>query len=228
MKNREIKALPRAAYRIAFKLLLRSYAQYQPIYLGGKLINHSKRPCLDRWQLIKPELDHYQPRNLLDLGSAEGFYTQQAAAENNLLAIGVEVDERRLRVATEVALADKEAKSGWLKGPVTLDFVDQLPSWDLVLCLSLFHHLWAEHGEEYSKKLLSQLRSKIKLALIFEMGQSNEQGYDWSTKLPLMGDDPHHWIEQLLVETGYHSIRKIGLVDAYQSQIKRAIFVAEP
>lgn len=86
---------------------------------------------------------------------------------------------------------------------------------DLVLGLSVFHHLCYIYGKESAKELISELAIKISTG-IFELAVKSEQIY-WADSLP---DDP----EELLM--GYDYVNRVSEFPTHLSDIKRPLYVA--
>jgi cyclopropane fatty-acyl-phospholipid synthase-like methyltransferase len=228
MYNKPLKRLPRILYRLTGKVLLRSYPNYQPIIKKGEIIPGADRNCLDRWNLIKNEIKNFSAASLVDLGCAEGFYVLQAARECHCLSLGVDADIRRLIIANHQLIEEKVQPAGFLLAEINQKFLEKLPTFDIVVFMSVMHHIMAESGEEYSRRLLEAMKRLAGKALIFEMGQSDETKNKWAKKLPDMGADPHSWIKKFILSAGYSKVIQIGMSDSYQKDQSRAIFKALP
>jgi hypothetical protein len=83
-----------------------------------------------------------------------------------------------------------------------------------------------EHGVDYAREFMKLIREKTAKSLIFDMGQSNESAMQWAPLLPDMGSDPHEWIAEFIRSCGFSHVIKAGETDAYQSKVRRAVFVA--
>ena len=228
MYKRPLRVLLRFLQKIYYWILIRSFPLYQPVYRGGKLDKTGDRACLDRWQTIKKEIIAFKAQSVLDLGCAEGFYVLAAAKEMNCVALGVDSNTQRIMVAQNQLTLEKINSAGYLTAVVDGKLLDKMPRFDLVIFMSVLHHIMYSQGENYCRKILQKLRPKIGSAMIFEMGQSNEHRQNWSQKLPNMGGDPHGWIRQFLLSCGFSSVTKIGESDSHKGEQKRAIFRAEP
>jgi O-antigen chain-terminating methyltransferase len=165
--------------------------------------------------------------SFLDLGCAEGYFVMQAA-RRGWIALGVDGDLRRLAVAQNVALCDGLSRAGFLHGSITAGFVRKLPCFDVVLFLSVLHHVMCEQGVSGASELLRAIRSRTGMRLIFDMGQSNETTYDWAPLLPRMDPDPATWITGLLESCGFSSVRIIGETQGFMGAHPRHLFLAEP
>jgi cyclopropane fatty-acyl-phospholipid synthase-like methyltransferase len=228
MYKKDFKFWPKQLLKLNYTVLLRSYPNYQPIFKGGSLKQGSDRNCLDRWELIKKEIVDHNAKSFLDLGSAEGFYVLQAAKECGCVSLGVDADVRRLAVADNQLILEKIGSAGFFYGLIDEEFLEKIPSFDAVIFMSVMHHIMYSKGEEYSRKILKKIRSRVNKFLIFEMGQSDELKNKWAKRLPDMGGDPHKWIADFILSCGFSKVEKIGESDSYQKDKRRAIFKAEP
>ncbi|MDD5032402.1 MAG: DUF1698 domain-containing protein [Patescibacteria group bacterium] len=228
MLHRQITKLPKFFFNLYEWLLIRSYPRYQPVFYRGKLTAGSDRDCLDRWKLIKEEIKKFKIKTVVDIGCAEGFYVLQSAKECGCLSLGVEADIRRLSMAQSQTTSEKIMPAGFLLAEVDEQFIEKMPAFDLVIFMSVMHHLMYSRGEEYCRNLLNKLRGKINKVMIFEMGQSDELENAWAAKLPDMGSDPHQWIAVFLKSAGFSEVTKIGESDSYKKDKNRAIFRAVP
>lgn len=214
--------------KLNFRVLLNSYPNYQPIFKNGKLIAGGDRNCSDRWALIKSAVTDYQASSLLDLGSAEGYYVLQSAKECGIISLGVDADVRRFSIAQSQLAAERIANAGFLFAVIDKEFLSKLPKFDVIVFLSVMHHMMYSHGIDYCRDILAQLKDKIGKAMIFEMGQSNELKNKWAKLLPNMGNNPHKWIKEFLLSAGFSSVTKIGESDSYNKDRNRAVFSVKP
>jgi cyclopropane fatty-acyl-phospholipid synthase-like methyltransferase len=228
MHHRPLKPLHAFVQKINFFIALKSYSHYQPVYYQGKLTLTKDRNCFDRWQLIKNEIKSHEGRSVLDIGSAEGFYVLQSAKECGCVSLGVEPDVRRLQIAQNQLLAEKISLAGFIYGVASEESLDKLPQFDIVIFMSVMHHMMYTHSEEYCRNFLKKLRGNIGKAMIFEMGQSDEYLNAWSKQLPDMGKEPHEWIKNFLLSAGFSKVTKLGETDSYKKESSRAIFLVEP
>lgn len=228
MYKKPLKKLPEFLFNLYVRQLIKSYPNYQPIFNNGKLIMGGDRNCLDRWGLIKKEIINYKANSVLDVGCAEGFYVFQSAKECDCVSLGVDADIRRLSMAQNQIVSEKIMPAGFLLAEVNKELIGKLPKFDVLVFMSVMHHMMYSLGEEYCKNILIELRKKVNKVMIFEMGQSNELKNKWAKLLPDMGENPHEWIKKLLLSVGFSKVEKIGESDSYNKDQNRAIFKAEP
>ena len=225
--DREFSGLVHFLHKTVIRRLIKQIEPYHPISIDGELVSKGERGCSDRWAVID-EVVSECPTTLLDLGCAEGYFVQRAAREYECFVLGVDADVRRLTVAQDVNILNKNERAGFMYAHITSEFLTKLPTFDTVIFLSVLHHVIYEHGVDYAREFMKLLRRKTAKSLIFDMGQSNETAMQWASLLPDMGTNPHEWIAEFIRTCGFSEVIKAGETDAYQSNVRRAVFVAHP
>lgn len=225
--DRELNGWPYRAYKFVLRQLVKQVQPYQPVSIDGKVISGGDRECSDRWKIISKVLADGAD-SVLDLGCAEGYFVAHAAKEYECFAVGVDADVRRLTIAQDVNVIDKNEYAGFMYAHMSVDFIRKLPQFDVVIFLAVLHHLMYEHGVDHAREFMTGVREKTKKALVFEMGQSNETSMYWGSRLPDMGPEPHAWIRDFLLSCGFSKADRVGETDAYRSTSRRSIFVARP
>jgi SAM-dependent methyltransferase len=117
----------------------------------------------ERWVLIQNRIDGCG--SLLDVGCSSGLLTSLAAGFG-CLAIGVDANwkvlvKARKRCKPYLSLA-------YLHFVVTPQTVEQLPTCDVVLCLSIYHQWHAKFGHDGAQHILRTLGRKARRRLFFE------------------------------------------------------------
>jgi SAM-dependent methyltransferase len=226
--ERSFPAVWDRAHRFVIRRLVKSYEPYHPVYLGNQLLAAGERACVDRWSLIADVVRSTSSTSLLDLGCAEGYFVQQAAKTLKCFSLGVDADIRRLTVARLTTSLSGINGAGFVGGTIDQTLLAQLPASDIVLFLSVLHHITYEHGIEYARGILTAIRGITKKRLVFDMGQSNETSHEWAKLLPKMEPDPQTWITNLLISAGFSNVEVRGETDAYKSEARRILFIAQP
>jgi SAM-dependent methyltransferase len=225
--NDEIGGLTHFLHKVVIDRLIKRERPYHPISIEGKLVSAGERGCTDRWAVIDEVLTKY-PGAVLDLGCAEGYFVQRAAQEHGCFVLGVDADVRRLTIAQDVNLFNKNERAGFMYAHITPEFLATLPTFDTVIFLSVLHHVMYEHGVDYARDFMKLIREKTAKSLIFDMGQSNETMREWAGLLPDMGADPYEWIADFIRSCGFSEVIRAGETDAYKSDVRRALVVAHP
>ena len=227
MKIKKIKFIPNILFKLYSRQLIKSFPPYQPIFLNGKIKAGEGRNCFDRWQMIKKEILDFNVKSVVDLGCAEGFYVIQASRELGCFSLGIDADTRRLSVAHNQIISEEIMPAGFMLGYADLEIIEKLPKFDMIILMSVLHHIMYSRGKEYCREFVSRLRTKMEKIMIFEMGQSNEVKNEWAKKLPDMGNDPSKWIADFLISCGFSKVVKIGETDSYKKDKNRTIFRLE-
>jgi SAM-dependent methyltransferase len=225
--DRELNGLSYRAYKFVLRQLVKQVQPYHPVSMVGKLLSQGDRQCSDRWQIISNVLAQGAD-TVLDLGCAEGYFVSRAAREYSCFAVGIDADVRRLTVAQDLSVINKNECAGFMYAHLSIEFLRKLPQFDVVIFMAVLHHVMYEHGVDHAREFMSCIRAKTKKMLVFEMGQSNETSMYWASLLPEMGPRPHEWIRDFLLSCGFSKADKVGETDAYQSNSSRSIFVARP
>lgn len=215
-------------YEFAVRRIARSYDPYQPVSIKGRQICPGQRKHSDRFATIRRVIEATGAKTLLDLGCAEGYFVEQAAAQCGCIALGVDADVRRLSLAQASVALNRVPGAGFMYGELTPEFIRTLPNFDAIIFMSVLHHVMYERGVAFALEYMKGLRLKASKVLIFDMGQSNETENEWASLLPDMGPNPHLWIQQFLESAGFRNVEKLADSDAYQGTTKRALFILKP
>ena len=113
-----------------------------------------------------------------------------------------------------------------MKGLMDKDFIASMPTFDVVLNLSVFHHWVKMYGPDDAQDMMRALAGKCSM-MIFETGQSNEVGTKWQEKLSFMGDDPQEWGKDFLQGLGFKTVEVIGTFPTGLTDVDRYLFLAK-
>jgi len=218
--------------RLRFEILktLRVFHIYQPIpWLGfDKAIRGEDTEA--RWQAIEAEIEALDINgSAIDLGSQLGYFCLRLA-ERDWVCMAVEREERTHRAAQLISKATGIDGVTYRNLEVNPDNVDNMPTVDVTIFLSVWHHICAAHGLSSAKTLLSQVLEQTNKICFFETGQSNEPytpGTDWIHEIPSMEPNPTEWIEELLGDCGATEVKILGEFDTpHLSSTPRTLFAA--
>ncbi|HET9784644.1 MAG TPA: methyltransferase domain-containing protein, partial [Terriglobales bacterium] len=163
---------------------------YQPIWGHPELSEGASRSCDHRWAVIRrvcgrlaAELGR-APR-ILDLGCAQGWFSLQLA-QTGARVHGYDLVAENVAVCQALARRNPGLVVEFERAAIE-ELVPRLGAgeYDLVLGLSVFHHICAQRGQEYVRNLLAQLLTAVPHALL-EMALNSEKPA-WAAALP---DDP--------------------------------------
>ncbi|MFD6691086.1 class I SAM-dependent methyltransferase [Streptomyces bacillaris] len=136
---------------------------YQPRRRNGRDIGTPARPAAPRYEAIARELDGQSGLRVLDLGAHEGYFALRLAEKFDCHVTAVD-DWRGLRPALEEA-GDQRVTGIYER--ITPESLAGLGDWDVILCLSVLHHVpWWE-------QMLTQIRAQSRL-LVCEVAVAHE------------------------------------------------------
>ena len=200
---------------------------YVPIEISNFRTN-SIRDWELRWSLIKKELQHYGASSVMDIGCAEGWFLRRAAEEMGCFALGIERDNNRVAPSEIARLYDQAGNIAVMKSDLNLNELVKLPQFDVILCLSVVHHIVRTDGIEAGRDFVKALSWKANKALIFEMGTSEEKEMEWAEDMPVMLEGQKVFLERFLKSAGLFNIREIGESLSFKKDAMRSLYVAEP
>lgn len=192
--------------------------QYQPIFGYPEFDGGAARACDERLHRISGAIallasNQQSPLRVLDLGCAQGFFSLNLAAMG-CIVLGVDGHAANIALcsalqaknpALNVSFKQEDIRST-VAGILTNEF-------DLVLGLSVFHHICHDEGVESVRNLMQTLKDRIGTGL-FEFASHLEPAY-WATSQP---DDPYHFISSFPFST------TISTHETHLSPIRRPLF----
>jgi SAM-dependent methyltransferase len=126
----------------------------------------------ERWQMIVSAIPE-GCGSLLDLGSNLGAFTSRAADEG-LIALGLEKDATLLEKATRAQLG--APNRSFMLTELDLETCAKLPTFDVILVLSVHHHWHHAFGPEMAAAMLQSVVGKARQVVLFE-GPSRSSRY---------------------------------------------------
>lgn len=210
-------------YRILHRCRL--LPSYQPAPWVGIGTGRRARATQGRWAAIESELAHIPAGTALDLGSHIGFFSFKLA-ESGHLCLGIENFKDSIRAARLLRTASGIEGASFRQMTLNSETIRELPDADIIVFLSLWHHLCKAEGFERARELLTTVISKTRQVCFFETGQSDEAYMQWASDLPEMKPDVKTWISSLLKDCGATSVKHLGTFSAYLGPVKRHLFAA--
>ena len=195
---------------------------YQPIQGLDKVIAQRHLGTLDRWRAIEQELGFFDG-SALDIGCNTGFFTFQMVRKG-FLCIGIESERLPYYFCNLVKDVGEFDNAMFLRGLFGEELCGKLPTVDVTICLSVFHHMVRRFGAEAAERLMIQLMQKTRRVIFFETGQSNETTTSWAKYLPPMKPNPKEWIESYFLSLGAAQVKCLGEYETHLSPIKRCLF----
>lgn len=116
-----------------------------------------------RWSLIQSYTNDAE--TAVDLGCAQGYFTNKLA-EEGIFTLGIDTNEDRLSYAQNEW--DWKSNIGFANWEITPDSVHKLPRTDILLFLTVYHHINKIYGKERAQNVLRILGEKSNI-LVCEM-----------------------------------------------------------
>lgn len=161
---------------------------YQPIFGHPEHSAVVARECRDRLEPIVRvykalEAKLRRPLRVLDLGCAQGFFSL-SLAELGATVHGVDYFDGNVAVCNALAEGYPELETSFQVARIEEVILDQVDSdqYDLVLGLSVFHHIVYEKGAHAVRQMLDDLACKV-AGGIFELALASEPPY-WAAAQP--------------------------------------------
>ena len=193
---------------------------YQPIYLHPEFSVLAARGCDDRLRVIAGvqqamSLALGRPLRVLDLGCAQGFISLSLAALGCHVT-GVDFSAENIAVCRELAHENPHLAVDFCVDRIECYIENiQYNQFDMVLGLSVFHHLVHENGIASVEKLLNKLADNS-ACLLLELALKQEPLY-WASSLP---DDPC----SLLSAIAFFSV--LSMHATHLGEVARPLFFA--
>lgn len=206
---------------MTLKLLVEALPEaYQPIYGHPEFDTLASRPCQDRLQRINLIHDQLsiqlgRPLKVLDLGCAQGYFSLHLA-ERGATLIGIDRLDANIKLCQHLAATHPGLSALFRVGNIE-DTLERLAPGevDLVLGLSVLHHLCAEKGADTTRSVLKALSNKIAVGL-FEVALK-EEPVTWATAQPETPD----WLYQ-----DFAFLACVGEFGTHLSKHKRPLYFA--
>lgn len=194
---------------------------YQPIFNHPELSAQASRTCFDRLKNIVSAYNYIsnekgRPLKVLDLGCAQGFFSLNLASLGALVT-GVDYSQPNIDVCNKLAAENTNLEIKFLLGSIETIVEEKIDfgEYDLVLGLSVFHHLVFEHGVEFVLHLFEVLSKKIETG-IFEFALDSEPLY-WAES---QHAEPREFIEY------FNYQHQLSMYGTHLSAVERPLFFA--
>jgi glycosyltransferase involved in cell wall biosynthesis/SAM-dependent methyltransferase len=193
---------------------------YQPIIGHPELTNTTSRSCEDRfvhissvYQSLEKQLN--RPLRVLDLGCAQGYFSI-GLAKLGATVHGIDYLDKNIAVCKALANENPEFNISFETGRIEQLLTKLVPDqYDLVLGLSVFHHIVHEHGLLEVQSMLTVLADKVEVA-IFELALASEPLY-WAVS---QAQQPRQLLD------GFAFVHELAEHETHLSDIKRPLYVA--
>lgn len=193
---------------------------YQPVFGHPELSARASRKCDDRLEALKSvytalagKLD--RPLNVLDLGCAQGYFSFRLA-ELGARVVGVDMLQANIRLCEALRTENPTLDLSFHTAKIE-EFISSVADgqFDLVIALSVFHHLCVTNDINQVREILECLRDRTACS-VFELASAKEP-LPWAKHLPE---------DELPVLAQYPFRHVLGLAPTHLSDIARPIVVA--
>jgi SAM-dependent methyltransferase len=217
---------PNRSIRSAFWRIVRDKKYvYEPISIGGTFID-GDREWNKRWSAIAVEIELNSVGSVLDIGCAEGWFLRQAAERYGCFALGVDMDDKAIAASELARIHDRTQRHASMLSTMTTQDISALPQFDLVLCLSVAHHVIRTQGLAAARDFVTAVASRARKVLIFEMGTASEVSFDWSQQMPEMPQGQEAFIRDFLHSCGLNTVRVIAQTPGLHREAGRLLVAA--
>lgn len=193
-------------------ITVKSRESYHPtVDNDGRFIG-GERDYYGRLRVIESEVD-FTGKRVLDLGCSGGFFAF-AIANKAASVTAVDGDQHMIEKNREAAKKVCCTKVEFICERITPEFLDSLPKYDVVLFLSVFHHMvansavydWSDACEQDDAQRVLKAIRKLADVLIFEMGRPDEH-FHWSDAVNVAVGEPRVWVPEHVFGPTYKSVK---------------------
>src|SRR5690606_27422742 len=107
---------------------------------------------------------------------------------------------------------------------LTTESLRSIPSFDMIACMSLMHHIIYRRGMEEARSMLQVIAAKTRKCMVFDMGGPAETENPWAESLSDLAGDVDANIVSLLQNTGFTNVCVVGSTVGYGTAVKRSMF----
>lgn len=198
--------------------VLQRVERYQPIY--GLTDNESvQRLSHDRASLIEDALGDLRGLRLLDLGSSLGYFPMYAA-DRGATAEGWDFKGDNVTVA-RLAATITGSTATFHERTIDLENIRRIEPgrYDVVLCLSVLHHVIALHGVAYVQELVRELVERVPVLVLELAAKGEDPSLTWDASQP---DDPR---EVLALVSDLVEVTPLGTFGTHLSEASRPLIL---
>ena len=214
--------------RVGLQRILSLTHEYQadPFATEAVSARGKGRPCEDRYDALSEHLPNGEPLSVLDIGCNRGYFVLRMA-ERGGFCIGIDSDRNEIMYARAQAEIYRIPNVVFATMIVDGKSVESLPSVDVTLCMSIFHHWVRSFGVDKAKDIMQVIACRTVRYLIFESGGCEETEAEWAPELSFMGADSTFWTRRFLTDLGFSDIYEAGPFSTTVSQIPRMLYIAK-
>lgn len=167
---------------------------YQPLPWLGLVDADRATGTEARWKEIEKIAKDHHIKTAMDLGSNVGYFCFRLS-ELGIGTIGFEMSGRFYRLALQAAETFSTNRPMFINHMMTPEDKHALPTVDMVLVLSVWHHWVRAFGLDGASLMLRRAWQHCNVAMVFETGESEMPA---SYNLPAMVPDARAWLTKYL------------------------------
>jgi len=174
-----------------------------------------------RWEVISQHIPD-SASLCIDLGCNTGFFANHIA-QKGIFTIGFDVQTKNIVVANAQYQVDNLL---FKELDLNSKTAERLPQSDIVIFLSVFHHLVRHIGQAEALQTLTVLAQKCTRRFFFETGQPNEVGTKFYQQMDFIGDI-ESWTQDFFIhQCHFSNVHCLGEFDTFLTPTPRKLFVA--
>lgn len=220
------RAFQKLEVKVISKYGLRPYQPPPFEWMSGFKPHRREDATLARWEAIKKQLPE-DGFTALDIGCNIGFFCYRMRQNGARLVLGFDAHPGPILLAEKVRQLEHVDSVAFMHRSMDLELSEKLGEFDVILFLSVFHHINMRHGIEYAKSVLRNLLSRARFGLFFETGQADD-GCEQAVapkSMPTMTGPARVYVSELLQECGAAHVEYLGeMPGAFSST--RCLFLA--
>ena len=227
----QLTKLGRYLEKIQVKLMMKhGLISYQPDpfdLFNNVEVDRDTEGTTEKWTLIKEHLPK-EAYTALDIGCNIGYFSFKMAQGGADHVLGIDIERGPLLIAEKLKLLGRVGNVGFCTLAIDQKNVELLGQHDVILFLSVFHHLVYVHGMGTAKFVLEQLIRKTRKVLFFETGQGDQGFGKMAGAMPKINkDEAEKYFTDLLLDCGAARVEMIG-VTVLKNNVTRLLFKVEP
>ncbi|MCM8530274.1 MAG: class I SAM-dependent methyltransferase [Lentisphaeraceae bacterium] len=174
-------------------------------------------------------IESYLPKEMaltcMDIGCNLGYFTFNMA-KRGAYCLGIDYGKQEIKGARNIADYNNVDNVAFSQYEITKDNACKFPKFDVVICLSVYHHWVRKDGVDTADEIMTKLAASSSKYFIFDTGQPDEENVTWANELKFMGDDIDSWGKRYFENLGFSKVENLGTFSASVSTIKRHLFIA--
>jgi len=201
--------------------LLSKTVFYQPLHGYPPIIDEEpQRHCLDRADGILSYLNRMGPARVLDVGCSFGYFSYFLTSRNYIVD-SIDSDKNCIDICHFLKAYNQNLNNLPKFSAVNfdLDYIEKIPSdtYEIVLLLSVLHHITSEHGIPYVQDMMRALLEKVPVIITEIALREEEVPFPWKDKLPGNPLEIFNKCENFKIDL-------IGYYPTHLSSVKRPLY----